>query len=246
MRLKSIGAAVAMTLLFCIAAPAQQPSDIVITGREVSAVQVELSKRGLYDGKPSGVLDQRTREAVREWQKKNGIPTSGRIDRETYLSLGLTYPAKDSTGSPGLLPRIGGSVRDTTVATGQSIGGAAGKVRDGAVTGLEKTWDLGESAAGKSKEAASEVGGASVRGAKGLGKGAQRVSTRLIGRNDAEVGTEVRRLLDSRPETERWVAEVRDGMVTVKAPAGHKADLGQVISDIRKIAGVKTVFVVNL
>jgi len=235
-----------MTLLFCIATPAQQPSDFVVTGREVTAVQVELKKRGLYDGRPTGVLDPRTRESVRAWQKKSGIPASGRIDRDTYLSLGLTYPAKESAGSPGLLPRIGGSVRDTTIATGQSIGGAAGKVREGAVTGLEKTWDLGESAVGKSKEAASDVGGASVRGAKGLGKGAQRVSTTLIGRNDEEVITEVRRLLDSRPETERWVADVRDGMVTVKAPAGHKADLGQVISDIRKIAGVKTVFVVNL
>ncbi|QQS48687.1 MAG: peptidoglycan-binding protein [Acidobacteriota bacterium] len=239
------------TILFSsLTVRAQEGTSWRITEKEVTAVQVELYKRGLYREKLTGVLDRRTREAVRAWQQKSGLPVNGRIDRQTYESLDLRYPATgreaEELRRTGLLPKIGYGVRDATVATGETLGGAAGKVKEGTQTGLEKTWDLGASTVDKSKEAAGGLGQASARGARGLGRGAQRVSTSLIGRSDAEVSAEVRELLDQNPETEKWVTSVKDGMVTVKVPPGHRVDLGQVISDIRKIAGVKSVFVVNL
>ncbi|MBK9314306.1 MAG: peptidoglycan-binding protein [Acidobacteria bacterium] len=245
---------IAMAGLLCLAGGmqtlAQDSSKWRITEKEVTAVQVELFRRGFYKEKLTGVLDRQTRDAVLAYQEKNGLQVTGRIDRLTYESLDLTYPATgkeaENLRRAGLLPKIGYSVKDAGVATGQAIGGAAGKVREGAQTGLEKTWDLGATTVDKSKEAASGLGNASVRGAKNLGRGTQRVSTSLIGRSDAEVVSEVRELLGRNKETERWVATVKDGMVTIKVQPGHKVDLGQVISDIRKIAGVKSVFVVNL
>jgi len=237
-------------------AVAQQsdPSQWRITEKEVVAVQAELFRRGYYTSKPSGVLDRNTRTAVRSYQTENGLSVTGRIDRPTYESLGLTYPATgdeaDSLRRTGLLSRIGYGVKDKTVAAGQTVGGAvvggAGKVKEGTQTGLEKTWDLGSSAASRTKEAAQGVGGASVRGARSLSRSSQRLSTSMIGRSDAEVHAEVRELLEENPETIRWVTDVKDGMVTVKPAPGTKADIGQVISNIRKIAGVKSVFVINL
>src|SRR5688572_12758372 len=70
-----------------------QMRDWRITEKEVKAVQVELTLKGYYKSKISGVLDRDTRVAVLAYQADNGLAVSGRIDPETYRKLDLTYPA---------------------------------------------------------------------------------------------------------------------------------------------------------
>ncbi|MGE0130822.1 MAG: peptidoglycan-binding domain-containing protein [Blastocatellales bacterium] len=224
-----------------------QITDWRITEKEVKAVQAELTRHGYYKSKITGVLDRDTREAVRAYQADNGLKDTGRIDLPTYGKLGLTYPATgkeaDSLRRNGLLPKIGYEVKDTAASAGSAVTGGARKVGSGVRTGLEKTWDAGAATISKSKEVVQD---STVNGAKSAGRSAVRAGDRLIGRSDAEVHAEVRRALEEDPETQLWYTEVKNGTVTIKTPRQHNADIGAVISNIRKVPGVKSVFVIAL
>jgi peptidoglycan hydrolase-like protein with peptidoglycan-binding domain len=221
-----------------------------ITEKEVKAVQAELTHRGYYQSKLTGVLDRDTREAVRSFQSENGLKVTGRIDRPTYEKLELRYPATgkeaESLRRSGLLPKIGYGVKDTATGARDKTTGAVKKAGSGARTGLEKTWDAGSATVSKSKEVVQGAGNATVKGAKGAGRATERAGNRLIGRSDAEIHEEVRRVIEENPQTANWQTEVKNGMVTVKTPPQHNADVGAVISNIRTVAGVKSVFVVAL
>jgi hypothetical protein len=52
--------------------------------------------------------------------------------------------------------------------------------------------------------------------------------------------------LEDNPDTKSWGFEVKKGRVTIKTPPNHNVDVGEVVSNIRKIPGVESVFVVAL
>jgi hypothetical protein len=149
--------------------------------------------------------------------------------------------------APGRQPnpaaKIGGGAKEVAVGAGRAVGGAARKTGEGARWSLEKAWDAGAAAGSKSKTAVQGAGRATARGVKGAG---QRGSRALFNRNDAEVHDDIRDLLDANPATRGWRFDVQAGLVTLKVPRGHRADLGAVVSDLRKIVGVKSVFVIAL
>jgi peptidoglycan hydrolase-like protein with peptidoglycan-binding domain len=221
-------------------------TDWRITEKEVKAVQAELTLRGYYKSKITGVLDRDTRAAVRAYQADNGLKDSGRIDMETYRKLDLPYPATgkevDRLRSDALSSKIGYEVKDATAGAGDAAGGGAKKVGSGVRGGLEKTWDTGAGAVSKSKDAAREAGGAVVRGVKSAG----RAGVGIFGRGDSEVQEQVRRLLEDNPETRSWQFQVKKGTVTIKTPPNHNADVGAVVSNLRQIPGVESVFVIAL
>jgi hypothetical protein len=66
----------------------------------------------------------------------------------------------------------------------------------------------------------------------------------LMGPSDSHIQTDVRALLSKNSNTEKWYSDVKSGLVTIKTPSQHNADIGTVVSDIRKIEGVKSVFVI--
>jgi hypothetical protein len=231
-------------------APKGPPTDWRITEKEVIAVQAELYRRGYFKSKVGGVLDSDTREAVRAYQTDSGLKPSGRIDFETYNKLGLIYPATgkeaDSLRRNGWLPKLGYGVKDTATSAGAAVTGGAKKAQSSVHTGLEKTWDAGDATVNKSKEIMRGAGDASVKGAKSAGRSASRAGDRLIGRSDADVHEDVRRALEDNPETKLWYSDVKNGAVTIKVPQEHKADVGAVVSNIRKVPGVKSIFVISL
>jgi len=217
-----------------------------ITEKEVKAVQAELTLRGYYKSKITGVLDRDTRAAVRAYQINSGLKDSGRIDVETYRKLDLPYPATgkeaDRLRSDALSSKIGYEVKDTTTGAGAAANGGAKKVGSGVRGGLEKTWDAGAGAVSKSKDAARDAGGALVRGVKNAG----RAGAGIFGRGDSDLQEQVRRMLEENPETMSWQFQVKKGMVTIKTPPNHNADVGVVVSNIRKITGVESIFVIAL
>jgi peptidoglycan hydrolase-like protein with peptidoglycan-binding domain len=236
---------VAIAILIPIFALAQT-SDWRITENEVRAVQAELTLKGYYKSKLTGVLDRETRIAVLAYQSDNGLAVTGRIDQETYRKLGLDYPATgkeaDRLRSDDTVSKAGYEVKDATVQAGDATSGGAKKVGTGVRGGLEKTWDTGVGAVSKSKDVARGAGDATVRGVKSAG----RVGARIFKRGDSDLQEQVRRLLESNPETSSWRFEVKKGMVTIKTPPNHKADIGAVVSDIRHIPGVESIFVIAL
>jgi peptidoglycan hydrolase-like protein with peptidoglycan-binding domain len=235
---------IAITLLIPIMAVAQ--TDWRITEKEVKAVQAELTIRGYYKAKITGVLDRGTRVAVLAFQSDNGLVTTGRIDQETYRKLELTYPATgkepDRLRGDDPASRIGYEVKDTTIEAGDTASGGAKKVGSGVRSGLEKTWDTGASAVSKSKDVARGAGSATIKGVKSAG----RAGARVFKRSDSDLQAQVRRLLEDDPETRSWRFDVKKGRVTIKTPPDHNANLGAVISNIRQIPGVESIFVVVL
>ena len=140
------------------------------------------------------------------------------------------------------MSKIGGGVQDTTAGVGRLAGDVAKKAGSGTRAGLEKTWDAGAAAASKSRDAAREVGKATGRGVKGGG----RMTVNVFRRRDADIHADVYDMLDVNPATRGWRFDVKEGMVTITAPRGHNADIGAVVSELRKIVGVRSVVVVAL
>src|SRR5262245_24861589 len=217
-----------------------------LTEKEVKAVQAELTLRGNSKSRITGGPDRDTRAAVRAYQIKSGLKDSGRIDVETYRKLDLPYPATgkevDRLRGDDLSSKVGYEVKDATASAGDAANGGAKKVGSGVRGGLEKTWDTGAGAVSKSKDTARGAGGAVVRGGKrrgGAGVG-------VVGRNASELQEQVRRLLEDNPETRSWQFQVKKGTVTIKTPPNHNADVGAVVSNIRQIPGVESIFVISL
>jgi Putative peptidoglycan binding domain len=229
-------------------APQENAPEWRITENEVYAVQAELSRRGYYRSKPTGVLDRDTRTAIRSYQAKNGLQVTGRIDRETYETFELPYPAtgeeRDNARRRGVLPTIGYGVKDAAVATGKAVGGAAVFVKKKTVGGAEKTKDVTSGALSQSKDTAQDVGKATANGARTVGRGTSRAGEVLVGRSDADIHLDIRELLEAKDETSNWYSDVKDGRVTVKTPPQHNEDTGELVSAIRKVSGVKAVFVI--
>jgi len=56
-------------------------------GDEVAALQGELNVLGYNVGKPDGLFTTRTRDCVLEFQARNGLPITGRVDEATRAAL---------------------------------------------------------------------------------------------------------------------------------------------------------------
>jgi hypothetical protein len=55
-------------------------------------VQSELARRGYYHGQINGVIDSNSRQAIRAFQKAQGLPETGLIDPGVLRSLKLPVP----------------------------------------------------------------------------------------------------------------------------------------------------------
>jgi hypothetical protein len=56
----------------------------------VAAVQRRLARGGYYHGSVDGVIGQGTRVAIRAFERNNGLPVDGRIDRQLLRTMGLS------------------------------------------------------------------------------------------------------------------------------------------------------------
>jgi peptidoglycan hydrolase-like protein with peptidoglycan-binding domain len=59
-------------------------------GSLVAAVQSELAALGLFDGPSDGVAGYRTRRAIAEYQRRNGLPANGKADQELLDHIRFT------------------------------------------------------------------------------------------------------------------------------------------------------------
>ncbi|HEX8076375.1 MAG TPA: peptidoglycan-binding domain-containing protein, partial [Chthoniobacterales bacterium] len=56
----------------------------------VAAVQRRLARAGYYHGAIDGVIGPGTRSAVRAFERNNGLPADGLIDRQLLRTMGLS------------------------------------------------------------------------------------------------------------------------------------------------------------
>jgi peptidoglycan hydrolase-like protein with peptidoglycan-binding domain len=81
------------------------------TPDRIREIQTALQKDGSYEGEPTGKWDAATIDAMKKYQDKNGIPSTGKIDALTLNKLGLgsetagkgaPVPATTATSAPSI------------------------------------------------------------------------------------------------------------------------------------------------
>ncbi len=78
------------------------------TGSTVTTIQEKLSRWGYYSGKVDGVYGSKTVEAVKYFQRKNGLAVDGRCGPKTLAALGINVSAtnQSTSGDVDLLARL--------------------------------------------------------------------------------------------------------------------------------------------
>ena len=54
-----------------------------------SSVQEALARDGYYHGQIDGVMGTRTRSAIRNYERANGLPVDGLVDRQLLRRMGI-------------------------------------------------------------------------------------------------------------------------------------------------------------
>ena len=78
------------------------------SGAVVTEIQKRLKNWGYYSGEVDGVYGSKTEEAVKYFQKQNGLTADGQAGNQTLAALGIT-PSSGSAGSSGNSSSGGGS-----------------------------------------------------------------------------------------------------------------------------------------
>ena len=81
------------------------------TGETVRTIQTKLQRWGYYDGEIDGIFGSATAEAVRYFQRKNGLAVDGVVGPATLKALGMSTGSGSSgstsqSGSLDLLARV--------------------------------------------------------------------------------------------------------------------------------------------
>lgn len=83
-----------------------------MTGDTIIQIQTRLKNWGYYDGATDGIYGSRTEEAVRWFQRKNGLSVDGQVGDQTLAALGISAAgegagaATDQSGDLYLLARL--------------------------------------------------------------------------------------------------------------------------------------------
>jgi peptidoglycan hydrolase-like protein with peptidoglycan-binding domain len=60
-----------------------------LSKEDIEKVQKSLNDKGFHPGKVDGVLGSRTRSGIRDYQRSEKLPVTGRLDAETAGKLGV-------------------------------------------------------------------------------------------------------------------------------------------------------------
>ena len=96
------------------------------TGETVRTIQTKLQRWGYYDGEIDGIFGSATAEAVRYFQRKNGLAVDGVVGPATLKALGMSTGSGSSgstsqSGSLDLLAEARGEPYSGQVAVGAVI-----------------------------------------------------------------------------------------------------------------------------
>lgn len=68
-------------------------------GDTVKEIQTRLKKWGYYSGNTDGIFGSRTKEAVKYFQRKNGLTADGVVGKATLAALGISSPSTPSSST---------------------------------------------------------------------------------------------------------------------------------------------------
>lgn len=93
----------AATVLLCALAPATRADSLRrgSEGDQVITLQKKLKNWGYYTGSVDGIFGSETEEAVRYFQRKNGLAVDGVVGPDTARALGMTLTGGSAQASDG-------------------------------------------------------------------------------------------------------------------------------------------------
>jgi peptidoglycan hydrolase-like protein with peptidoglycan-binding domain len=95
---------------------------MVVSTEHIKKAQEALKAKGLNPGS-DGKMDEKTQQALRDFQKVNNLPATGVLDAQTAAKLGVTIDSKAGADS-----KSGGT---SSGVSGGASGGASGSVGAG-------------------------------------------------------------------------------------------------------------------
>jgi peptidoglycan hydrolase-like protein with peptidoglycan-binding domain len=98
-----------------------------MTADEIKQVQQALQTKGHSAG-TSGVMDEKTRDAIRAFQKSNGLTMTGTVDDKTAQALGVSTKSSSGSGARGSKGSSGAT--GSSGSSGSGSGGARSKSAD--------------------------------------------------------------------------------------------------------------------
>jgi peptidoglycan hydrolase-like protein with peptidoglycan-binding domain len=98
-----------------------------MTADEIKQVQQALQTKGHSAG-TSGVMDEKTRDAIRAFQKANGLTMTGTVDDKTAQALGVSTKSSSGSGASG--SRGSSGATGPSGSSGSGSGGSKSKSAD--------------------------------------------------------------------------------------------------------------------
>jgi peptidoglycan hydrolase-like protein with peptidoglycan-binding domain len=92
-----------------------------ISSEDIMKVKVALKAKGVDPGPITGTMDSKTEQALREFQKANKLPVTGKVDQQTAAKLGVTL---SSTGGAS---GKSGNLSESTKSESPARPGSGGK-----------------------------------------------------------------------------------------------------------------------
>ena len=72
---------------------------LALTTSQTKTMQTKLKRWGYYTGSVDGIFGSKTRQAVKLFQKKNGLVVDGIVGKKTLAALGMSTSGSSSTSS---------------------------------------------------------------------------------------------------------------------------------------------------
>ena len=74
---------------------------LALTTSQTKTMQTKLKRWGYYTGSVDGIFGSKTKQAVKLFQKKNGLVVDGIVGKKTLAALGMSTSDSSSTSSSG-------------------------------------------------------------------------------------------------------------------------------------------------
>lgn len=79
--------------------PSVEVAEAALSTTQVKTVQTKLKRWGYYTGSVDGIYGPKTKEAVKLFQKRNGLAVDGVVGPKTAAALGMTLSGSTTTNS---------------------------------------------------------------------------------------------------------------------------------------------------
>lgn len=95
------------------------------TPDRIKEIQSALKREGAYDGEPTGRWDAATIDAMKKYQDKNGLPSTGKIDALSLQKLGLGSDTAGKGAPFPVAPAVPAATHSTSIASPSSSSSTA-------------------------------------------------------------------------------------------------------------------------